>query len=151
MQTVELPRLQQEQCEHHDRIRHAKLELQEIQSQVDQAKQELERLNQSISASAAAQKVEENHNSLEDTQHVVVVTTPMVDRDEDAHKTIHHDDETTTSFDLLDAMSMASSSYGSSITFGGSKKRRVRRANDSPKKWRRMIRSRRLQSILLEQ
>ncbi|KAL7565358.1 hypothetical protein ACA910_013580 [Epithemia clementina (nom. ined.)] len=99
MQTVELPRLQQEQCEHHDRIRQAKLELQEIQSQVDQAKQELERLNQSISASAAAQKVEENHNSLDNTQHAVVVTTPMVDRslvdcDEDAHKTIHHDDET---------------------------------------------------------
>ncbi|KAL7565377.1 hypothetical protein ACA910_013595 [Epithemia clementina (nom. ined.)] len=181
MQTVELPRLQQEQCEHHDRIRHAKLELQEIQSQVDQAKQELERLNQSIPVAAAAagaqdaaqEEVEENHNiSAEETQqlHAVAVTTPLVDHslvacDDDASKTTSHhedDDDTTTSFDLLLNVAMSitsSSSYSgtsiparsSSSASSSSKKRRVRRAYESPKKWRRMIRTRRLQSILLQQ
>ncbi|KAL7565365.1 hypothetical protein ACA910_013585 [Epithemia clementina (nom. ined.)] len=157
MQTVELPRLQQEQSEHHDRIQQAKLELQEIQSQVDQAKQELERLNQAIAAAAAvgAQEVEDNHNSADETQYAVV-TIPMVDcslveGDDDASKTSTCDHDTATSFDLLDARSMASPSSGSSITSGGAKERRVHRAYNSPKKWRRMIRTRRLQSILLEQ
>ncbi|KAL7573877.1 hypothetical protein ACA910_012445 [Epithemia clementina (nom. ined.)] len=179
MQTVELPRLQQEQSKHHDRIRQAKLELQEIQSQVDQAKQELQRLNQSIPAAAAAagaqdaaqEEVEENHNiSAEETQLHAVIATPFVDfslvacDDDASKKTSHHeeDDDTTTSFDLLLNVAMSitsSSSYsGTSIparsissASSSSKKRRVRRAYESPKKWRRMIRTRRLQSILLQQ
>ncbi|KAL7573878.1 hypothetical protein ACA910_012446 [Epithemia clementina (nom. ined.)] len=205
MQTVDLPRLHQEKSQYHESIQKAGLELNVIGSQIDQAKNELNALNNALQQQKAARtaataatcriphddkssSTESNLDSPARFSQKLVV--PVKDISEPAQIVMDHGNgadsaaaspkeghnvvvmmedvamvleanrESTT---MSSSSSLTTSSFNSSLwsasLLGTNNKDRVHRRRQqrkssqqqlqSPKKWRRMIRTHRLQSIWL--
>jgi hypothetical protein len=87
----------------------------------------------------------ESHSDADESYDLDDSQLPLFHNDDDSDIIIDHDDE-TESIHSTETTSTAGNPVSSSRK---SKKRRHSKVCKSPKKWRRMIRTKRLQSILL--
>jgi hypothetical protein len=139
-------------------------EYETLHTQIDTLRQEKESLTQTV-GSLKTRLEELQGQLLADTRREVALEIPIVDFDagQDSQDTFwettteetHHDTITQTFHDVLDAFHdvpdamSVSTIYTSSTSSPHRKNRKNKWHKASPKKWRRMVKTHRLQSILL--